>query len=34
MALILGLILLFYPGKKGDNEFGQDPLNTKVSFFG
>lgn len=28
------LYLLFVPGKRGDNEYGKDPINTHVSFFG
>ncbi|MBC7498227.1 hypothetical protein H7170_01130 [Candidatus Gracilibacteria bacterium] len=34
VAGFVGLVCLLQPGKKGDNEFGSDPINTKVTFLG
>ncbi len=34
VGYILAIILLFRPGNPGDNQYGKDPINTKVSFLG
>jgi uncharacterized membrane protein YhaH (DUF805 family) len=34
LTFIMGIFLLFRPGNKWDNQFGKDPINTKVSFLG
>lgn len=31
---VVTIVLIFYPGKKWDNEFWEDPINTKVGFLG
>lgn len=33
-AFIMWIILLFRPGASGDNTYGKDPINTKISFLG
>jgi uncharacterized membrane protein YhaH (DUF805 family) len=32
--VVLALYMLLMPGKTGDNEFGKDPMGTKLGFFG
>ncbi len=34
VVLLLFLYLFLMPGKTGDNEFGKDPMRTKLGFFG
>ena len=34
VVLLVFLYLFLVPGKTGDNEFGKDPINTKLGFFG
>ncbi len=34
VSLILWIFLVFRPGNPGDNVYGKDPINTKVSFLG
>ena len=34
ILLVLFLYLFLIPGKTGDNEFGKDPMGTKLGFFG
>ncbi len=33
-VLVMVLILLFRPGLPGDNQYGKNPINTKVGFLG
>ena len=33
-CLILILFLLFRPGNPGDNQYGVNPIGTKIGFFG
>lgn len=34
LMLIITIVLIFYPGKKWDNEFWEDPINTKIGLLG
>ncbi len=33
-TLVCFIILLFVPGKAGNNEYGKDPINTRMRFLG
>lgn len=34
ISFIMWIFLSFRPGVKGDNQYGKDPINTKVAFLG